>query len=141
MIVRNLGIPIITTNAIIITYLYFLMTPTQNLYISISIFFILIISIPFSMLTIEINEKNITWNFSFGLFKKAIELKDIKEVKIEKISILNGFGIRVRSEGLLYNVSSLRCIKIKTSKKTFYLGTKKIEEVVKKLRSQARLGT
>jgi len=98
----------------------------MNVAIFLAVFFF-IISLSFYKVTITINGNSIVAKFGIGLFKKTMLLSEIDKtsVKIVKFPWYTGIGIRLTSEGTLYNVRVGMAILIKNKKhtKTFLVGT------------------
>ena len=100
----------------------------MNVTIFLAVFFF-IISLNFYKvtITITINENSIVAKFGIGLFKKTMMLSEIDKtsVKIVQFPWYTGIGIRLTSEGTLYNVRVGMAILIKNKKhtKTFLVGT------------------
>ena len=97
---------------------------------AIIVLFILII-LSFYKLTITIDEEKIEAKFGIGFLKRSLKIKDINYESIEKIKVpaLYGIGIRLTPHGLLYNVKTGSAIKIKSSSKTFFVGTEDFEKI------------
>ena len=67
--------------------------------------------------TIIVTEKQIKIRFGIGFYTKIIDLSDISSVNITKYPVYFGYGIRLLSNGLLYNVSGRHAIEIKLKNK------------------------
>lgn len=114
-------------------------TSEGNIYIIYPITILIIIMIVFYKLTIIINNKKIIAFFSFGFFKREMNISEIdfETIELIKINWLTGIGIRYTKNGCLYNVKYGEAIKIvsKDKSKTFFVGTddsKKIKEILLK---------
>ena len=96
-----------------------------------------IILLLFYKLTIIIDREKITAKFAFGIIKKSIKFDDINFDSIEKIKInwLTGIGLRITTDGILYNVKPGFAIKINYINKTssFLIGTDDFESIKKVL--------
>jgi hypothetical protein len=73
----------------------------------------------FSSLTVVIWQEHIEVRFGPGPVRKIIKLEDIASSRIVKNRWYYGWGIRVISQGMLYNVSGLQAVEI-----TFLNGSK-----------------
>lgn len=73
---------------------------------------IVIATMLFSTMTIEVSLNSLVWHFSFGFWKKTLALSEVESAVCVKNSVLNGFGIRMLGSGWLYNVSGLHAVHI-----------------------------
>ena len=73
---------------------------------------IAIVSVLFYSLTIEVNERYVTWHFGPGFWRKTISLEEIGECRPVQNPIWWGFGIRHFGTGWLYNVSGLLAVEL-----------------------------
>ncbi|WP_371193318.1 helix-turn-helix transcriptional regulator [Glaciecola sp. SC05] len=80
--------------------------------IGISALPVVVATILFSTMTIDVSQDSIIWHFSFGFWKKTLALSEIESATCVKNSVLNGFGIRMLGSGWLYNVSGLHAVHI-----------------------------
>lgn len=85
-------------------------------YIFIMILFCGLLSV-FYGITIIVTNKQIKIRFGIGFYTKIIDLSDISSVNITKYPVYFGYGIRLLSNGLLYNVSGRHAIEIKLKNK------------------------
>jgi hypothetical protein len=102
-------------------------------------FFVLIILVltflfcvlTFYQLTITINNSYISFKLGIGLFGKKYRLSDISSCKPVRNSVIYGIGIRMISNGWLYNVSGLKAIELrfKNKKSVVRIGTNNPEEI------------
>ena len=69
----------------------------------------------FSSLTVRITEDKLIWYFGPRFWKNTLPLSAIEQVEPVRISPWNGWGIRMLSDGWLYNVSGLDAVKIETT--------------------------
>jgi hypothetical protein len=85
----------------------------------------------FYKLTIEIDDTHVAFKLGTGLVKRKYALKDIEGCRPVKNSLLYGIGIRLTSDGWLYNVSGLYAIELtfRNKKSKIRIGTDKPEEV------------
>jgi hypothetical protein len=92
---------------------------------------LLICLLIFYKLTIYIDDTCLAFKLGIGLIKKEYALADIADCKPVKNSVWYGIGIRLTSNGWLYNVSGLYAIEItfKNKKSKIRIGTNKPEEI------------
>jgi hypothetical protein len=85
----------------------------------------------FYKLTIDIDDTHVAFKLGTGLVKKKYALKDIEGCRPVKNSAIYGIGIRLISDGWLYNVSGLYAIELtfKNKKSKVRIGTDKPEEL------------
>jgi len=104
-------------------------------YLGIMVFFTLLILL-FYKLTIQIDEEKITAIFGIGLLKKSMLLNEIDTIENFKIPWYAGIGIRLTTKGWLWNVSTGNAILIqnKTRSKTFLVGSKDVDTIIKILK-------
>jgi len=75
-------------------------------------FGLLVLAWLFSSLTVIVSEDELRWYFGPGAWQYRLALADIEAARIVRNSVLNGFGIRMRSGFRLYNVSGLDAIEL-----------------------------
>jgi hypothetical protein len=94
-------------------------------WIAIAVVIILVIVlILFSSSTVSILEDNLEVRFGPGLIRKSFKLADIVSSQIVKNPWYYGWGIRVTSHGLLYNVSGFYAVEIALKRGSkFRIGT------------------
>ena len=85
----------------------------------------------FYQLTIKISNDSISFSLGIGLVGKTYKFSDIKSCKAVTNSALNGIGIRMLSNGWLYNVTGLKAVELqfKNRKSVVRIGTDKPEEI------------
>ncbi|MGR5477285.1 hypothetical protein ACPV5A_08765 [Vibrio chagasii] len=84
----------------------------------------LIASLFFSM-TIELKDDLLTWYFGFGFWRKVVKVSDIVDTSLYQTKWYQGIGIRMLSDGWLYNASTGSAIKLSLSGgKHIYIGCK-----------------
>lgn len=98
---------------------------------------ILILSVLLLMtfkLRVSIEDKQLTLSYGIGLFKKRFDLSHIKNVTIVKNKWYCGWGVRISSEGTIYNISGFEGVKIDfSSGKSIVVGTNEPLELYKAL--------
>ena len=85
----------------------------------------------FYQLTIKISNDSISFRLGIGLVGKTYKFSDIKSCKAVTNFALNGIGIRMLSNGWLYNVTGLKAVELqfKNRKSVVRIGTDKPEEI------------
>ena len=85
----------------------------------------LLVALLFFSLTIVIDERKLRWYFGFGIISKDVELSQIAQTSAYKTKWYQGIGIRMLSDGWLYNASVGQAVKITLADgKNIYLGCK-----------------
>ncbi len=88
----------------------------------------------FSSLTVVIGEDEIEVRFGPGLISKRFKLNEIESCQVVRNHWYNGWGIRLTSQGVLYNVSGFDAVEIKLRMgKKFRIGTdvpQELEEAI-----------
>jgi len=85
----------------------------------------LLVALLFFSLTIVIDEQKLRWYFGFGIISKDVELSQIAQTSAYKTKWYQGIGIRMLSDGWLYNASVGQAVKITLADgKNIYLGCK-----------------
>jgi hypothetical protein len=67
----------------------------------------------FCGMTVIVTDKHLKIKFGIGIYAKKIDLSAINSVTIREYPIYCGYGIRIVSNGILYNVSGKHAIEIK----------------------------
>ena len=87
----------------------------------------LLVTLLFFSLTIVIDEQKLRWYFGFGIISKDVELSQIAQTSAYKTKWYQGIGIRMLSDGWLYNASVGQAVKITLADgKNIYLGCKNV---------------
>lgn len=63
-------------------------------------------------LRVSIEDKKLTLSYGIGLFKKRFDLSDVNNVSIVRNKWYCGWGVRISSEGTIYNISGFEGVKI-----------------------------
>lgn len=66
-----------------------------------------------SYLTITIGEGELACHYGFGFWPRRFPLADIVDARLSPSSWVDGWGIRVTPEGMLYNVSGTGAVEIR----------------------------
>ena len=84
-----------------------------------------LIAIVFFSMTIELKGDTLTWYFGFGFWRKVVKVSDIVDTSFYQTKWYQGIGIRMLSDGWLYNASTGSAIKLSLSDgKHIYIGCK-----------------
>lgn len=84
-----------------------------------------LIAILFFSMTIELKGDTLTWYFGFGFWRKVVKVSDIVDTSFYQTKWYQGIGIRMLSDGWLYNASTGSAIKLSLSDgKHIYIGCK-----------------
>lgn len=87
----------------------------------------LIATLFFSM-TIELKGDTLTWFFGFGFWRKVVKVSDIVDMSFYQTKWYHGIGIRMLSDGWLYNASTCTALKLSLSGgKHIYIGCKDVQ--------------
>ena len=91
----------------------------------------------FYKLTITIDAQHVSFRLGIGWFGKSYRITDIKSCIPVTNSVLTGFGIRMLSNGWLYNVSGLKAIELRFNNRNsiIRIGCDKPEEISKLVQS------
>lgn len=114
------------------------LTNSPYLFIHILLFLIFLICVlTFYQLKIKVNNSHLSFKLGIGLFSKKYKISDIKSCRPVSNSLINGIGIRMISNGWLYNVSGLKAIEIqfKNKKSVVRIGTNKPKEICQLIQS------
>ena len=96
----------------------------------------------FYKITIIVDDTHLSFKLGAGLVSKKYPLSSIKECKAVKNNPLYGIGIRLLSNGWLYNVSGLEAIELtfKNKSSRIRIGTDKPEEIALLVSSKTGTG-
>jgi hypothetical protein len=91
----------------------------------------------FYQLKIKVTQNSLSFKLGIGLFGKKYKISNIQSCRAVSNSIINGIGIRLISNGWLYNVSGLKAIELQFKNKgsVVRIGTNKPEEVCQLIQS------
>ncbi|WP_105259154.1 hypothetical protein [Pseudoalteromonas sp. T1lg88] len=96
-----------------------------------------LIALLFYSMTIELKGKVLSWYFGFGFWRKKLAVADILEASLYHSKWYQGIGIRMLSDGWLYNASVGRALKLKLRNgKYVYIGCKNAEALKRALDAQ-----
>jgi len=102
-----------------------------GVFLAISIVLFLV-SFVFSKLSIRLSATELKASFGINWLTQKIAVSEIdfSTVKVENAPLLYGVGLRITPKGTLYNTKPGKAIWLKsTNGKTFFVGTKKAEEL------------
>ncbi|MEZ8689253.1 hypothetical protein AB6D53_16610 [Vibrio splendidus] len=84
-----------------------------------------LIALLFFSMTIEVKDNVLSWYFGFGFWRKNVEVSGITETSFYQSKWYQGIGIRMLSDGWLYNASIGSALKLSLSNgKHVYIGCK-----------------
>ncbi|CAH7481270.1 MULTISPECIES: hypothetical protein [Vibrio] len=84
-----------------------------------------LIAILFFSMTIKLKGDTLTWYFGFGFWRKVVKVSDIVDTSLYQTKWYQGIGIRMLSDGWLYNAATGSAIKLSLSGgKHIYIGCK-----------------
>jgi len=91
----------------------------------------LICLLTFYQLTIIIDNSHVSFKLGIGLIQKSYKISDIKACRPVTNSVLSGIGIRMLTNGWLYNVSGFKAIELQfnNKKSVVRIGTNKPDEI------------
>ncbi|WP_373951327.1 hypothetical protein [Vibrio pomeroyi] len=93
-----------------------------------------LIAVLFFSMTIELKSDILTWYFGFGFLRKTVKVSDIIDTSFYQTKWYQGIGIRMLSDGWLYNASIGSALKLSLSDgKQFYIGCKNTEDLKRAL--------
>lgn len=78
----------------------------------IAFFIVAFVLLLFFRLTIRVNEQDVSLVFGIGLVKKRIPLESISSVKTVQNAWYHGWGVRLLSNGILYNVTGFQAVEL-----------------------------
>jgi peptidoglycan/LPS O-acetylase OafA/YrhL len=125
---------------ILMTYGYFYQWGTNPLDTPGYIFFMVLFGgllLGFYGMTVIVTDKQIKIKLGIGLYTKKIDLSAISSVNTLTYPFYCGFGIRIVSNGLLFNVSGKHAveIKFKNTKNVILIGSadwEKLRDIIEK---------
>lgn len=93
-----------------------------------------LIAVLFFSMTIELKSDILTWYFGFGFLRKTVKVSEIVDTSFYQTKWYQGIGIRMLSDGWLYNASIGSALKLSLSDgKQFYIGCKNTEDLKRAL--------
>lgn len=92
---------------------------------------LVVLSLLFYKLKVEVNDIEITLTFGVGVIKKRIELSKIQSVEAVKNKFWYGWGIRLTPHGWLWNIAGYDAVELtyKQSKRKFRIGCENSAEL------------
>lgn len=119
---------------IFLSYAYFAQLGSKPIpmfvYILIMLLFVTCILL-FYKLTIIIDDNKISAILGIGILKKSFAFKEIERIEKYTISWYTGIGIRLTTEGWLWNVKVGNAILLKNKNTTFLVGSDDVETIIK----------
>lgn len=93
-----------------------------------------LIAVLFFSMTIELKSDILTWYFGFGFLRKTVKVSDVVDTSFYQTKWYQGIGIRMLSDGWLYNASIGSALKLSLSDgKQLYIGCKNTEDLKRAL--------
>jgi hypothetical protein len=104
------------------------------------IFFVVLFAVVILMfygITVIVTDKYLKIKIGIGIISKKIDLSTIKSVTVQKYPIYCGYGIRITSNGVLYNVSGRHAVelRIRNKKDAILVGTNDWDNLKKVIES------
>jgi hypothetical protein len=94
----------------------------------------------FSSMTIRIDSAEISWRFGPGIVRKRAVLTDVAALKAVRTTFFDGWGMKRRRGGWLYNVSGFDAVQLSMNDgKLITLGTDEPRRLLSALRSATHL--
>lgn len=105
-----------------------------------SIILMVLITLVFSSLTVQVNEEEIVWYFGPGIWKFRIKLANVQQVYKGRSHPLEGIGIRWNPwKGMLYNVSGLWVVEIlRKDGRLTRIGTDEPDKLIRAIRERLK---
>jgi hypothetical protein len=101
---------------------------------------LLIVALVFSSLTVEIDDRELRACFGPGITAKRVALVDVAKAEVMPSSFWNGWGIRLTTRGMLYNVSGYGAVEVTlTTGQRFRIGTDEMERLKEAIERAAGL--
>lgn len=92
--------------------------------------FLFALGLIFSSMTIAISEENLEWWFAFGAFRQKLPLNQIVIAVSDRVTFLNGLGIRTNGRDWLWIVNGATVIRLDLRDgRTISLGTAEPQEL------------
>jgi hypothetical protein len=76
---------------------------------------LILCAVTFASLTVQVDDRALTWAFGPGVFRQQVRLAEIAEAHVVRGQFLYGFGLRRFAGGWLYNVSGGSAVEIRTT--------------------------
>lgn len=74
---------------------------------------LIVLVVLFFSLSICVSEDKLSWHFGPRFWKKELPIADIASCEVVRNNVLMGWGIRMLSDGWMYNVSGLLAVEIR----------------------------
>lgn len=96
-----------------------------------TILFLILVTLLFYKLKVEVNDSEILLTFGIGIIKKRIELNQIQSVEPVKNNFWYGWGIRLTPHGWLWNITGYEAVELtyQHDKRKFRIGCKDSAEL------------
>jgi len=73
---------------------------------------IILIVVPFFIMTVQVDKNILSWSLCFGLFPQSVPIDSIESIRIVDLSPLNGYGIRGDGASKLWRISGSRAVSL-----------------------------
>lgn len=94
-----------------------------------------LITLLFYKLTVQINNDGILLTYGIGIIRIHIHILHLDSTVVTRTRWYYGLGIRFSPQGMIYNIQSLKALKIRHTKngnsKTFFIGSPEPEAIKK----------
>lgn len=112
---------------------------TENVYYVLFSLFVLLLLI-FYKLRVKVDEKGIDIIYGVGLIKIGLRPDEVISVKKVKNSWIHGYGIRIISGGILYNIQGIDAVEInyvqKSKNKKVRIGSADVDNLLLAIKSR-----
>lgn len=120
----QIGTMILIGAALIVPIIIFLVFNGLSLIAGCTALLLILMTILFGSLTVEVADNKIACWFGIGLIRKQFDLAEITAVETTRYPWYYGWGIRLTPKGWMFNVSGLDAVEITLrSGKHFLIGT------------------
>jgi hypothetical protein len=97
-------------------------------------------------ITITVTNKYLKIKIGIGIISRKIDLSTIQSVSVQKYPVYCGYGIRITSRGVLYNVSGRHAVelRIRNKKDAILIGTNdwdNLKNIIEAGMNQTKSGT
>lgn len=133
-------IGLMSVSVFILIALYFATIPVELPFLIIIGLVLIATMLLFYKLTISINRDRIILTYGIGIIRIQLNIRQLESVEITRTPWYYGLGIRLSPKGLIYNMQSLKAVRISLSKngkaRTVFIGTPQPEQFKKAIEEQ-----
>lgn len=94
-------------------------------------------------LKIEVKDKTIAAIYGAGLLQFRVKPDEVLSAEIDRSNFISGFGIRITTEGMLYNIQSMDIVRVtymkKGKKKVVKYGSDDVQGLLSAIKSEFNL--